>query len=225
MLRYLREFWDVSKKIICNYRGNGGHISERVIFDSYKKARMDCQKYCQPQYPCSYCDGERKCVDIKITKLRDRPDEYKTPPPGAKDLKIIARKGGEEWIAEYTVKCKQCGLEKTEDFWDNMYTSYQARRGSQSSGRCFIATAVYGSTSAQEVVILQRFRDEFLNGFLIGRMFIRTYNRISSKMATFISRHSLSKAAFRFLLTPVIKLLLHIYSPPNMGEDNNQPNG
>lgn len=48
---------------------------------------------------------------------------------------------------------------------------------------CYIATAVYGSYDAPEVMTLRRFRDETLRNSAFGRWFIRTYYRLSPPVA------------------------------------------
>lgn len=48
---------------------------------------------------------------------------------------------------------------------------------------CYIATAVYGSYDAPEVITLRRFRDETLRNSAFGRWFIRTYYRLSPPVA------------------------------------------
>lgn len=48
---------------------------------------------------------------------------------------------------------------------------------------CYIATAVYGSYNAPEVLVLRRFRDETLQKTALGRWFIRTYYRWSPAIA------------------------------------------
>lgn len=53
----------------------------------------------------------------------------------------------------------------------------------QQSGGCYIATAVYGSYDAPEVMTLRRFRDETLQKTALGRLFIRTYYRLSPPIA------------------------------------------
>ncbi len=40
---------------------------------------------------------------------------------------------------------------------------------------CYIATAVYGSYNAPEVIILRRFRDDVLQNSVFGRLFIKAY--------------------------------------------------
>lgn len=48
---------------------------------------------------------------------------------------------------------------------------------------CYIATAVYGSYDAPEVITLRRLRDETLRNSAFGRWFIRTYYRLSPPVA------------------------------------------
>ena len=48
-----------------------------------------------------------------------------------------------------------------------------------SSGGCYVATAVYGSYDCPEVWTLRRFRDNMLASTWYGRTFIRTYYAIS----------------------------------------------
>lgn len=48
---------------------------------------------------------------------------------------------------------------------------------------CYIATAVYGSYDAPEVMTLRRFRDETLRNSVFGRWFIRVYYRLSPPIA------------------------------------------
>jgi len=57
--------------------------------------------------------------------------------------------------------------------------------GTSSSG-CFIATMAYGSYDAKEVLVLRRFRDQFLQKFKWGRAFIRWYYANSP---AFVAQH------------------------------------
>lgn len=51
---------------------------------------------------------------------------------------------------------------------------------------CYIATAVYGSYEAPEVLVLRRFRDEVLSQTLWGRAFIKAYYAISPPVAEWL---------------------------------------
>ena len=72
---------------------------------------------------------------------------------------------------------------------------------------CFIATAAYGSPLAQEVVLLQDFRDHYLSRHTLGEQFIQAYYRLSPQLARQISKSQALKQLARFLLAPVIYLI------------------
>ena len=50
------------------------------------------------------------------------------------------------------------------------------------SGGCYIATCVYGSYDCPEVWTLRRFRDNYLDKHTFGKIFIKTYYKISPKL-------------------------------------------
>jgi hypothetical protein len=72
---------------------------------------------------------------------------------------------------------------------------------------CFIATAAYGSPLAEEVVVLQNFRDAYLAGNAMGERCIEAYYRLGPYIARPISRHGALQQFTRFLLAPIILLL------------------
>jgi len=75
------------------------------------------------------------------------------------------------------------------------------------SGGCFIATAVYGSAFAEEVVILRNFRDEILSSSKVGCIFIKLYYRISPPIANFIAEYDYLKTIIRkVIVAPTIML-------------------
>lgn len=59
-------------------------------------------------------------------------------------------------------------------------------RNSKNSGGCYIATAVYGSYQAPEVLTLRKFRDEVLASTMMGRLFIKTYYLLSPPVANWL---------------------------------------
>lgn len=73
-------------------------------------------------------------------------------------------------------------------------------------GRCFIATAAYGSYWEPRVLTLRAFRDTYLLTNRPGRAFVKLYYRYSPPGAEFISRHPLLRAITRVILTPLVYL-------------------
>ncbi|MDD5454508.1 MAG: DUF6055 domain-containing protein [Candidatus Ratteibacteria bacterium] len=78
--------------------------------------------------------------------------------------------------------------------------------GGDGGGGCFIATACYGTSMAEEVITLRNFRDECLLNNLIGNIFVNTYYKISPPMADFIREHPMLKNTIRVMLKPVVWL-------------------
>lgn len=72
---------------------------------------------------------------------------------------------------------------------------------------CFIATACYGTTMADEVLMLSRFRDQYLEKYPFTRVLIRIYYMISPGMARFIKKYGFLKALTRLILTPLIRFI------------------
>ncbi len=72
------------------------------------------------------------------------------------------------------------------------------------SNECFIATAAFGSKIEPEVVMLRKFRDQKLQQYFLGRLFIKTYYRISPYIAKFISDKPHIRALVRAALQPLI---------------------
>ena len=76
--------------------------------------------------------------------------------------------------------------------------------GSSGGGGCFIATAAYGSSMAEEVVTLRRFRDDHLMKNGAGREFVRLYYLLSPAVADYIRERDALRAAARMALWPVV---------------------
>lgn len=72
-------------------------------------------------------------------------------------------------------------LSKTIDTVESYYEKNNKKEG------CYIATYVYGSYEAEEVIILRDFRDSVLKKFQIGKLFIKTYYYISPKLINIFS--------------------------------------
>jgi hypothetical protein len=75
--------------------------------------------------------------------------------------------------------------------------------GSNSDSGCYVATMVYGSYDAPNVLVLRSFRDRFLQRFAAGRSFIRWYYANSPK---FVAKHRDKK-----LLGTIIRSILNAF--------------
>ncbi|MCM8756979.1 MAG: hypothetical protein NC823_00675, partial [Candidatus Omnitrophica bacterium] len=78
--------------------------------------------------------------------------------------------------------------------------------GPGGGGGCFIATAAFGSSLANQVEILRQFRDKFLLKNAWGRYFVAWYYRWSPQAAKWLWRHPLARWLVRIGLYPVVIL-------------------
>jgi len=77
---------------------------------------------------------------------------------------------------------------------------------SNGGGKCFIATAAYGSYEAPTVKILRLFRDRILLTNLPGRLFVKSYYALSPPLAAVIADSPVLRGGVRILLLPVIAM-------------------
>ena len=72
---------------------------------------------------------------------------------------------------------------------------------------CFIATAAYGTPTAEQIDVLRAFRDQVLMESSLGSQFVSLYYDFSPPLAEFISEHSLLRALVRELvIEPIVSL-------------------
>jgi hypothetical protein len=73
---------------------------------------------------------------------------------------------------------------------------------------CFIATAVYGTDTAEEINLLREFRDVVLLPGRLGAEFVSIYYEVSPAIAGVISQHSFLRTAVRAgFIDPVVAIL------------------
>jgi hypothetical protein len=76
-----------------------------------------------------------------------------------------------------------------------------------SSGGCYIATMVYGSYDAPEVLILRKYRDSVLAQRAIGKVFIKYYYRLSPVFVARYKNNMTIHAIAKRLLDSIVRRL------------------
>jgi hypothetical protein len=73
------------------------------------------------------------------------------------------------------------------------------------SGGCFIATAAYGTPTAEQIDVLREFRDTVLLESTTGSQFVALYYQLSPPVADFIAGNELLRTLVReFLVDPIV---------------------
>ena len=75
----------------------------------------------------------------------------------------------------------------------------------QKKGGCYIATAVYGSYDAPQVLALRRFRDETLATSSPGRALVKVYYAVSPSLAAVLGRYARPRKASRAVLDRIVR--------------------
>ncbi len=73
---------------------------------------------------------------------------------------------------------------------------------------CYIATAVYGSYQAPEVMVLRTFRDEVLMNSIAGRLFVSAYYALSPPVAEYLAEATMLNGWVRSALDVLVGFLV-----------------
>lgn len=76
--------------------------------------------------------------------------------------------------------------------------------GVKANKGCYLATACYGSSDCEEVILLHIFRDHYLSRNLAGRLFISLYYRISPWLIRHFAKNETQKALVRLFISTFI---------------------
>jgi hypothetical protein len=69
---------------------------------------------------------------------------------------------------------------------------------------CFVATAAYGSTMANDVDMLRHFRDAMLQHTVLGELAVEAYYTFSPAVSGMISESDVLRASARAVLDPIV---------------------
>ena len=99
------------------------------------------------------------------------------------------------------------------DVRDNYNVLYKNFRfgESNSDGGCYIATMVYGSYDAYEVLMLRNFRDRFLLKYDLGKKFVKIYYMYSPGFVRKTKHLILFHNLIKLFLNPVTKIMSKVY--------------
>ena len=135
-----------------------------------------------------------------VTEFGNSPRwEWRNPQAGGHSVTLVVDdgRGGTD---KYSAKLKVAGgVEPDSDGKPGIHITLP---------ECFIATAAYGTETAEEIDILRDFRDEVLMQNAAGKRFVDLYYRLSPPLADFISEHEVTRTLVRHMVVdPVVGVL------------------
>jgi hypothetical protein len=90
--------------------------------------------------------------------------------------------------------------------WENYNDPTGAERNEGKSSSCFMI-AVYGNSSASEVIKLRTFRDEVLTKHYLGRIFVKLYYKVSPPIADWLREKPKTSHVVRLSLNQFIRCI------------------
>ena len=177
---------------VCTYQCPCGGIGYMCCDGSALSAT------CAPYYPsCKPCPPKTppapKCETKTDKATEEIPFEKRTEPDknlkkGETYIKQAGKNGQKEISYKITV-CdgKETGREVVSENIIEQPTPEIAVIGAKEG--CFIATAVYGTPTAENLYVLRKFRDEKLLTNSFGVKFVDAYYTYSPSLANYIAQH------------------------------------
>ena len=118
-----------------------------------------------------------------------------------------------DWQDDY--ETNPCGVDPSDysnqdDFMDalrNNERRMNSGNGQNNNEGCYIATCVYGSYDAPEVLTLRRFRDCVLKKHVFGRAFIRAYYATSPTLVRLFGERRLFRKVNKGFLDRFVSML------------------
>jgi hypothetical protein len=129
-----------------------------------------------------------------------RPDMDIVPGGDLQEFQISGLLGA----TEYTV-----GVRAVDDCSNRgaitFYTFNTSDRASGEVPWCFVATAAYGSTMANDVDMLRHFRDALLTRTILGELAVEAYYTFSPALSSFVAESEVLRATARGILDPIVR--------------------
>lgn len=114
------------------------------------------------------------------------------------------------YIGEDNVRRANISFNEMNSFVSSTYSNLEQsiqKKVSGGGGGCYIATCVYGSYDCPPVWVLRRFRDECLNSYILGRLFIKLYYLVSPRIVNSVGDNAAFRLSCKAVLDKVVRLL------------------
>lgn len=152
---------------------HSGPIASRIDFvDTFLKASTMSIDLIIHLADCieTYFPDQEDLIDISVKLWKDAVNKA-----SKREIKNMLESMSSKAETKETIKIIENKIKK----YDSNYKIETHSKPEQSSGACYVATAVYGSYDCPEVWTLRRYRDNQLAKSWYGRLFIHAYYAVS----------------------------------------------
>jgi very-short-patch-repair endonuclease len=162
-----------------------------------------------------YCPTLRLGIEVDgaLHDERKEYDRHRDTVLGRKNIQVFRFNNSDILYNPHIVASRLCQIVEEKNTYGGFIPApaYRTTVGQtlqeQTNSNCFIATAAYGTKTAEELDVLRKFRDLTLESNLVGRQLADLYYLVSPPFANIIARSKNMRAFVRLSLKPIIRYL------------------
>ena len=172
IIEYIEEAIQNGKSVTIKYEKYGGELSTRTLSD------IHCSDEFGEEYIEGFCHLRNERRTFKISRIREV--------DGIKAITYTGAIGKNKSAYNPNLSNSRPQLNNTtttpSNYSSGKRNTYSSTHKTNKSEGCYIATMVYGDYNHPQVMVLRRYRDEYLLKSFCGRCFVKIYYYLSPKV-------------------------------------------
>ena len=172
IIEYIEEAIQNGKSVTIKYEQYGGELSTRTLSDIHYSDEFG------EEYIEGFCHLRNERRTFKISRIREV--------DGIKAITYTGAIGKNKSAYNPNLSNSRPQLNNTtttpSNYSSGKRNTYSSTHKTNKSEGCYIATMVYGDYNHPQVMVLRRYRDEYLLKSFCGRCFVKIYYYLSPKV-------------------------------------------
>ena len=172
IIEYIEEAIQNGKSVTIKYEKYGGELSTRTLSDIHYSDEFG------EEYIEGFCHLRNERRTFKISRIREV--------DGIKAITYTGAIGKNKSAYNPNLSNSRPQLNNTtttpSNYSSGKRNTYSSTHKTNKSEGCYIATMVYGDYNHPQVMVLRRYRDEYLLKSFCGRCFVKIYYYLSPKV-------------------------------------------
>lgn len=172
IIEYIEDAIQNGKSVTIKYEKYGGELSTRTLSDIHYSDEFG------EEYIEGFCHLRNERRTFKISRIREV--------DGIKAITYTGAIGKNKSAYNPNLSNSRPQLNNTtttpSNYSSGKRNTYSSTHKTNKSEGCYIATMVYGDYNHPQVMVLRRYRDEYLLKSFCGRCFVKIYYYLSPKV-------------------------------------------